>query len=68
MADQSKADAQRRLFIVAAKVSKSDGVELDGGDPKFRELCNSSELAAMTDEEMAERLRGLIKVATDLPC
>lgn len=65
---ESKADAQRRLFLVLADVSRSEGVEIDGHDPRFRELCDSPDLPGMGDEEMRERVRGLVKSATEFSC
>jgi fumarate hydratase class II len=68
MADEQKKAAQHRLFRVCASIQKSEGVTLDGSDPKFRALCDSPELVTMTDDEMRTRALELIRLATDFPC
>jgi hypothetical protein len=65
---KGKKDAVRRLFLVAADVQKSEGVTIDGRDPAWRRLCDSPDLADMTEEEMRERLIALTKLATELEC
>lgn len=62
-------DALRRLFLVAADVQRAEGVRLDGADPGWRALCREVERSGgMTEEEMRERLIGLVKLVTELEC
>jgi hypothetical protein len=69
MADQSKADAQRRLFRVLARLSKDEGFDIDVRDRgEFKALCDDPLLPELSDEEMIARLRPLLKTATDFVC
>ncbi len=51
-----------------AEVSRNEGVELDGRDPAFRRLCNDPSLPTLSDEELRDRVLGLVKLGTSLPC
>lgn len=65
MSDGAKAEAQRRLFLVAASV-QHEGFRLDGHNPGWHALCNSPELVGMTEGETRERLIALVKVEGEL--
>jgi hypothetical protein len=66
--EQGGVRGARRLFLTVADVSRSEGVEIDGHDPRFRELCDSPALVGMSEAEMRERVEGLIKVASEFVC
>jgi hypothetical protein len=64
---ERKREAVVRLMRIAAEVQR-DGIKVDGRDPGWRALCKSPELAAMSEEQMRERLINLALVATELEC
>ncbi len=67
MADEQK-QAVIRMFRIFALMQREAGVQIDGRDPAFRELCDDPRLAEMTEEELKARAGEMFKTASDYVC